>query len=281
MAGGIDWFRWHHGSVTDPKFQLVARKSGASLPVVLAVWAYVLESASQSADRGSFDIDAEALDCMFSLDDGTTAKVLAVMADRDLIDGGRVAAWEKRQPKREREGDSSTDRTRAYRERLKQQGDADSADVTPSDATERQETPREEKSREEEKETPPTPRAGGVVVPDWMPQAEWDAFVAMRRAKGKRAPFTVQAAKGVIAKLDRFRAAGQDVAAVLEESVINGWSDVYEPKAKGKPASAPASGCPDWCRAAGFANVYEANNEGCREHNAHQFHDGKRVEVPA
>ena len=33
MAGGIDWFRWHHGSVTDPKFQLVARKSKQALDV--------------------------------------------------------------------------------------------------------------------------------------------------------------------------------------------------------------------------------------------------------
>ena len=24
MAGCIDWFRWHHGSVTDPKFKLIA-----------------------------------------------------------------------------------------------------------------------------------------------------------------------------------------------------------------------------------------------------------------
>ena len=45
---GMDWFRWHHGSVTDPKFQLVARRAGASLPDVLAVWAYVLEAASQA-----------------------------------------------------------------------------------------------------------------------------------------------------------------------------------------------------------------------------------------
>lgn len=37
MAGGIEWFRWHHGSVTDPKFQLVARRSGARLSDVLAV----------------------------------------------------------------------------------------------------------------------------------------------------------------------------------------------------------------------------------------------------
>ncbi len=56
----------------------------------------------------------------------------------------------------------------------------------------------------------------------------------MRRAKGNKVPFTVAAAKGVIAKLDGFRADGHDIAQVLTESVINGWSGVFEPK--GKPA---------------------------------------------
>lgn len=36
-----------------------------------------------------------------------------------------------------------------------------------------------------------------------------------------------------------------------------------------------------WWLPAGFANVYEANNAGCFAHNAAQFRDGKRVEVPA
>lgn len=31
-----------------------------------------------------------------------------------------------------------------------------------------------------------------------------------------------------------------------------------------------------WWRAAGFANVYEAENEGCYEHNAQEFRGGKR-----
>lgn len=34
---------------------------------------------------------------------------------------------------------------------------------------------------------------------------------------------------------------------------------------------------PEWALRAGFANRFEANNDGCFEHNAEQFRDGKRV----
>lgn len=150
---GMDWFRWHHGSVTDPKFQLVARKSGASLPDVLAVWAFILEAASQSADRGSFAIDAEAIDCLFAFDDGVTAQILAAMEARGLIEQGRVAAWSKRQPKREREDDGATDRKRRQRERDSELGASDDH-VTPSHATSRHDAPREEESRGDIEENP-------------------------------------------------------------------------------------------------------------------------------
>ena len=116
MAGGIDWFRWHHGSVTDPKFQLVARKSGARLSDVLAVWAFLLEQASASDNRGSFgDIDAESIDCLFGFDDGLTASIVEQMGERGLVDGDAVSAWEKRQPKRE--DDTAAERKRRQRER--------------------------------------------------------------------------------------------------------------------------------------------------------------------
>lgn len=174
MAGGIDWFRWHHGSVTDPKFQLVAKKAGASLPDVLAVWAYLLEQASASEKRGEFSIDAEAVDCMFGFPstETRTADIVAAMAARGLLDDSRIASWEKRQPKRERLDDSSAERTRDYRAKQRQAtpSNANAAQVTPCDATSRQETPREEKSREEEKEentqteTPGATAAGAVCV---------------------------------------------------------------------------------------------------------------------
>lgn len=116
MAGGIDWFRWHHGSVTDPKFQLVARKAGARFGDVVTVWAYVLEAASASDERGRVGaIDAEAVDCMLGAEDGTTARILDAMQARGLIEGGAVAAWDRRQPKRE--DDTAAERKRRQRER--------------------------------------------------------------------------------------------------------------------------------------------------------------------
>lgn len=146
---GMDWFRWHHGSVTDPKFQLIARKSGASLPDVLAVWAYVLETASQAEERGTFgEIDAEALDCLFNFPttETRTADILKAMKDRGLIDDFHIVAWHKRQPKREREDDGATERKR--KQRSAESGVT--TDVTPSHATSHQEKPRGEERRVEE-----------------------------------------------------------------------------------------------------------------------------------
>lgn len=158
MAGGIDWFRWHHGSVTDPKFQLVARKAGVRLPDVLAVWAFVLEKASASDERGNFgEIDCEAVDCLFGLDDGQTALILEHMGARGLVRESQIAAWDKRQPKRERDDPGATDRKRNQRARdAANTGQdtpqtADDGHVTPCHATSRQKTPRGEERREEEK----------------------------------------------------------------------------------------------------------------------------------
>lgn len=171
MAGGIDWFRWHHGSVTDPKFQLVARKSKQALASVIAVWAFVLEQASASEDRGSFGtIDCEAIDCLLGLEDGATAAILAAMGERGLVDYGAVSAWEKRQPKRERTDNTSTERSRAHRDRQRQEqqegekqrhATPEIDDATPCNTMQHQKKPRGEESREEKKNTPSIPQGGG------------------------------------------------------------------------------------------------------------------------
>lgn len=148
MANGIDWFRWHHGSVTDPKFQVVAKKAGVRLGDVMVVWAFLLEKASADDDRGSIDkIDFETLDFLVGGDDGDAVKILDALTGRGLIDGSRIVNWEKRQPKRERDDDSA-DRVAKHRAK-KRQDELSNATVTPSNATQRQETPRGEESREE------------------------------------------------------------------------------------------------------------------------------------
>lgn len=167
MASGIDWFRWHHGSVTDQKFQLIARKAQTSVAEVIAVWATLLEAASMADDRGlAGDPDCEAIDCALGINDGTTARIITAMADRGLLtEDGYITSWEKRQPKRERENDNSTERSRAFRERQRH--------ATPCNATEHTETPREEKSRQEV--NPPTPRKRGSDVPTGFDEF-WSAY---------------------------------------------------------------------------------------------------------
>lgn len=170
----MDWFRWHHGSVTDPKFQLVARKAGASLPDVLAVWAFILEKASASENRGCFGcVDAEALDVLFNFP-GTetrTADVLRVFDERGLTQDGRVVRWEERQPKREREGDNSTARVQAHRAKQRHE--------TPRNASDSHETPRVEKSREEKKEGE---RRATRIPPNFEPDPEPEAERGIDRA---------------------------------------------------------------------------------------------------
>ena len=199
MAGGIDWFRWHHGSVTDPKFQLVARKSKQALASVIAVWAFVLEQASASEDRGAFgSIDCEAIDCLLGLDDGATADILVAMGERGLVADGTVSAWDKRQPKRERIDNGSTERSRAFRDRQRQSAEEadtqrhatpETADATPCNATQHQKKPRGEESREdkrrEEEKTEEAPSAkspaGSALPKNWVLPAQWAAW-----AQGER-----------------------------------------------------------------------------------------------
>ena len=230
MAGGIDWFRWHHGSVTDPKFGLVAKRARVGLPTVIAIWAFLLEQASAAEMRGSIGlVDAEALDCMFGLEDGDCARVLEQMQERGLLEQGQISSWEKRQPKRERPEDSSAARTRSYRDRQAGSSDATQSNVTPSDATQRQETPREEKRREEEKEpkakTARKRAAPAVLVslPDLVADgvAEQHAtdWLVARKAKGLPLTPTAWAdikAEAIKAKLTP--------AEAIKAAAGNGWA---------------------------------------------------------
>lgn len=131
MAGGMDWFRWHHGTVNDPKFRLVARRASVRVGDVIALWGLLLEQASANSDRGHpGTVDWEAVDLALDLPDGGTQAIFAAMVDRKLIDAGtgRIARWEARQPKRE-------DSTAAERKRLQRERDAAGRIVTDGDVT--------------------------------------------------------------------------------------------------------------------------------------------------
>ena len=153
----MEWFRWYHGAISDPKWPLIARKSGQNIGTVVSIWAAILEHASQDEDRGSVDgFDPEAIDALYGYEDGTCKSVMDAMEDKALIAEGCISSWRKRQPKRERE-DNSTERVRRHREAKKAATETENAnnnaDETPCNASEtppkRHETPRTEQNREE------------------------------------------------------------------------------------------------------------------------------------
>ena len=92
-----------------------------------------------------------------------------------------------------------------------------------------------ETEREGERETE---KKASIEIPDWIPKNDWNDFLAMRKAMRK--PMTVRAVNMMVSKLGQMKSKGFDVADILQKSILNNWSDVYEPKVK------PATAMPDW-----------------------------------
>jgi hypothetical protein len=180
MAQGIEWYRAHHGTVADPKFGLVAGRAKQRRGDVIAMWHLLMEEASASDDRGNPGApDFETIDFLLGLDEGGAQAIYQALVDKGMVDGatGRLTAWDKRQPKREREDVTASDRKRAQRMRdaaadsESRPGDAGdgvtgstddshtmSHHVTPRTCDV---TPREEKRREESSEA----KASGASAP--------------------------------------------------------------------------------------------------------------------
>lgn len=224
----MPWLRWYQGTAFDPKFRLVARRSGQRIGDVVAVWAFLLEQAGGSADRGHpGSIDFETIDEALAMDEGAAQAIYTAMVDRGLIDAdGRIVSWDKRQPKREREDATAADRKREERRRKAgaatppdgESGDggvteggapghADGNGVTPCHATSRHVTPRGEERREEI--TPPSPPEGGEVGVGFA-----DVWAAYPRKTGE------QPARREWAKLAPDAATAREILAAVQRQVL-------------------------------------------------------------
>lgn len=137
----MSWLKWHIGTVDDPKFRVVSRKSRVTVRDVVTVWAAILECASQADDRGSIEgMDREAVTLSLELEDEQFTAILEAMQGR-LLEGNRVINWGKRQTK-------SDDPTAAERKRRQRESErvTVSHDVTDRDTV----TCHVDKIREEE-----------------------------------------------------------------------------------------------------------------------------------
>lgn len=73
-----------------------------------------------------------------------------------------------------------------------------------------------------------------VELPDWLPADTWSQFIESRKKLKK--PMTDHAQNLAIKALGKLRNQGNDPVAVIEQSVINGWSGLFEVK-NGKNSS--------------------------------------------
>lgn len=151
----MDWFRWYHGTVNDPKFRVVAAASKQPLTVVLAVFAAFAERASSATERGDISgWDAEAIGAGLEITPEAVQAVYAAM-QRRMLDADSFSAWKARQPKREREDPTALDRKQAQRLRDKAANSNTCEGVTPGHATSHPVTPRGEEKRVEERDSSP------------------------------------------------------------------------------------------------------------------------------
>lgn len=171
MAATQHWFRWHHGTVTDPKWRVVASRCVTSVTVghVIAVWAAMMENASQASPRGELSgwDDEDVAACLgFSIEQ--VSAIREAMQGKTLA-GSTLTGWGKRQVNRE---DSAAERTKAWRERNRIERDAKAAPVTHCDAPVTHGDDRGEERREEKKEQKKEQAPRGSRLPtDWSPTA--------------------------------------------------------------------------------------------------------------
>ena len=63
------------------------------------------------------------------------------------------------------------------------------------------------------------------VLPDWVPIDAWNGYMEVR--KKNKYPLTTRAMNLLIGKLEKFRAKGYDIEAIIDESTTRGWSSVF------------------------------------------------------
>lgn len=63
-------------------------------------------------------------------------------------------------------------------------------------------------------------------APDWIPIEPWRGWIEMRNKSKKTRP-TQRALTLAVKKLETLKAEGHDLSAILDQSTMNGWTDLY------------------------------------------------------
>lgn len=114
-------FKIQHGLPESAGLAVVARKTGLTQGVVLAIWVAFLDTASRNRPRGHLGTpDHEEIAALLGFDAAAVAAAFTAFHDRRMITAaGNIAGWSTKNLS------SSAARTRAWRERQKQQKTAE------------------------------------------------------------------------------------------------------------------------------------------------------------
>lgn len=65
---------------------------------------------------------------------------------------------------------------------------------------------------------------------DWLPKEAWEAYLDMRKKKGKQYKATEYAQKLLINKLSSWRLEGHDIEAIINQSIERSWTGLFPVK---------------------------------------------------
>jgi hypothetical protein len=192
-----------------------------------------------SLKRGEFSFSVRFLAEKFQWTKDKTHRFLKRLQKRDTLrdasrDGSSIYSIKNYNrfqvvglPKRDTESDNDSDDVATA---ARQQRDKEETGETVKQEIEEQEPPAIAVASLPVLVSRETPKPS-KTYPAWLDRAAWAGFVEMRRRK--RAPITDRAEKTILTKLDRWRMAGHDPTAILDEATEKSWTTIYEPKDQG------------------------------------------------
>lgn len=201
------WFRIYDDVLNDPKAQKLSDSAFRG-------WVNLMCLASKYDGMLEQPIENVAFSLRKSLP--KTRELLQTLQSVGLLDivenGWKPHNWDARQFK----SDVSTGRVKQFRKRFK------IVSETPPD------TDTDTEQNIKKKAAPP---ARLFVLPDFIPGPAWDDFMEMRRKNRK--PATEKAKALLASSLEKLMIGGDDPAEILNQSTLNGWTDIYPLKHKG------------------------------------------------
>ena len=204
------WFRLYSEFAHDPKIQMLSEAMQRRYVMLLCL------RCSETLET----LHETEIAFQLRLSEAELLETKQLFINKNFIDKHwKLLNWDKRQFV----SDSSSMRVRKHRDKKKQASNG-------NETLQKRQSNAIDTDTEQKQINKATSVA--FVLPDWIPQETWDAFLQMRKRIKK--PATDYAIKLIIAKLERFKSNGQDVKQVLEKSITSGWQDVFE--IKGNPA---------------------------------------------